>query len=154
MQADYSPLDSGLSTGVITLSGQDLQHLRTAGKWARFFAIVSLVFIALGVLFMLFFGGTMLAFMDPSVTGAIGGTMMLVTYGLVFALYIYPLVKLYQFGSKAVQAVDSNNQILASESIDALKSGFKFIGIFTAVVLGIYALIFVIGIIGGVASAF
>ena len=155
MQADYSPLDSGMTTGAITLSNFDLQHLRTAGKWARFVAVVSLVFLALAVLFIVVFGATMLSYLPIgtlSGPGAFEGLLMLVVYGVMGALYIYVLIKLYQFGSKAVRGVDSTNYNLISDAVAALKSMFKVIGILTAVVLAFYVFSFLMLMISGVGS--
>ena len=152
MQAQYAPLDSGMGTGSLSLSGLDLQNLRDAGKWARFLAIVSLVMMALAVLFFLIFGTTMMAFAGGGDAAAM--TIVLIFFLAVAALYIYPLIKLYQFGSKIMTAVDSGDGIAASESYAALRSMFKFMGILTIIFLALQALQIVIMLIVGVGSAF
>lgn len=154
MTDDYGTIDAGMSTTGIQLTSTDLANLRTAGKWGRFIAIVSLIGMALMILLVLFFGGTMMALASPEMgaMGAAGGTFVLIIYLAMFALYIYPLVKLYQFSTNAIKAADSGNSVAASDSFAALGSMYKFMGILLVIVLGLYALFFVLALIGGAAS--
>ncbi|MFT5997670.1 MAG: hypothetical protein ACI81P_000115 [Neolewinella sp.] len=154
MTDDYGTIDSGLATNGVQLSSTDLSNLRTAGKWGRFIAIVTLVSIGLMVLGMLSFGGVILAALGPELEGmgAAGGTFILVIYAAIFALYIYPIVMLYKFSTNAIKAADGGNSVAASDAFTSLKSMFKFMGILLAIVLSLYALMFVLAMIGGAAS--
>jgi len=153
---EYGTIDAGLSNADISLSSADLSNLRTAGKWGRFIAIVTLVSMGLIILAMLMFGGTMLAMASPELgaMGAAGGTMVLIFYVLMFALYIYPTVMLYKFSTGIIKAADNKNAEAASAAFASLKSMFKFMGILLAIILGLYALMFLIGLLGGLASMF
>lgn len=154
MTDDYGTIDGGMATSGIQLTATDLSNLRTAGKWGRFIAIVTLVSIGLMVLVMLFFGGTLLATASPEMAGlgAVGTTMILLIYGAMFALYIYPTVMLYKFSTNVIRAADSGNAVAASDAFASLKRMFKFMGILIAIVLGLYALMFVFMLIGGAAA--
>lgn len=153
---DYGTIDAGMSTTGIQLTSTDLANLKTAGKWGRFISIVILVSIGLMMLGIIFFGGTMMAVAgaDLGPAGAFGGTAIIIVYGLLFALYIYPTVMLYKFSTNVIKAVDNGNSTAASEAFASLKSMFKFMGILIAIILGFYALFFVLALLGGVASMF
>jgi len=158
MTEDFGTLDAGMSTAGTTLSATDMANLRTAGKWARFMAIVALVLMAIGVLTMLLFGGTMMAMMGggmgSEMAGAgIGMGVFAIIYIPILAFSIYVYWKLYVFGSKAMTAVDTNNSAAMSESLSSLGTVFKVTGILTAIFLGFYALALVMGLLGGLASA-
>jgi hypothetical protein len=156
MTDDYGTIDAGMSTAGIHLTSADLANLKTAGKWGRFISIVILVSIGLMMLGIIFFGGTMMALAssDIGAAGALGGTAMVIFYGLLFALYIYPTVMLYKFSTNIIKAADNGNATAASEAFASLKSMFKFMGILMAIMLGFYALFFVIALLGGLASMF
>jgi len=54
----------------------------------------------------------------------------------------------YRFSVKTQQALRANDEPLLTEAFSNLKSYYKFYGIFTAIVLGFYVLIFVFAGIG------
>ena len=153
MQADYTPLDSNYTTNGLQLNGPDLENLREAGKWARFLAIIFLVMIALIVLFALIFGGTLMAFSGLGAEAGAVGVVMLIALGLGLALYIYPIIKLYQFGTKIMAGVDNGNTVMASESYDALRGMFKFLGILMIIGLALQALQFILLLFSGIGAA-
>lgn len=160
MTEDFGTLDAGMGNSGLTLTANDLSNLRTAGKWGRFLAISGLVIIGLSVLAMLFFGGTMLTMMsmgsgmgDLGGVGAIGGTFIFIIYGIVFAISGYIYWMLYQFSTNAIKAADSGSQAAVTDAFSSLKSMLKVSGIILAIFLSIYALIFLIGIIGVAATA-
>ena len=49
--------------------------------------------------------------------------------------------------------LSKNNQVL-EDALEFLKSHYKFIGILMVIMLGFYALIFLVGLFGGLAAAF
>ncbi len=161
MTGDFGTIDSNLAGSGFALSSADQTNLRTAGKWARFLAIIGLVSMALVVLMMLFGGGTMMALMmgggmgaSPYDTGAAvgAGAFMFIFYGIFIAAGIYLYWLLYQFGDKAMKAVDSGNTALMSESLAAQSKMYKIIGILAAIYLGFLALAILFAVIGGAAA--
>lgn len=151
MNDDLGTLDGGMTPGGIHLGPEDYSNLRTAGKWGRFLGLVGLISTGLALVALVLFGGTMLAFMSDDVGGgeAVFGTGILFVYGLFFVLFLYPYWMLYQFSTKILTAVDTGNQSAATQAFASLKSMMKFIGIITAIVLALYAVIIVISIVGG-----
>lgn len=130
--------------------------LRETAKWAYFLSIVGYIMIGFLVVFAIFAGtifsamGTMGGGMGPM--GAFGGTFITVLYLLMAVLYFFPVYYLNKFASKMKAAFRENNTELLTTSFEYLKSHYKFVGIMMVVLLAIYALIFVIAIIGGIAA--
>ena len=72
---------------------------------------------------------------------------MLIFNGLFIGMYLIPTIYLYRFSTKMRIALDSNDQESLSYSFRNMKSMFKFWGIFIAIILGFYAVMFLIAII-------
>lgn len=126
-------------------------HLAESARWGRFLSIVGFVFIALmalGALAMMAFGSAIYNSISSGV-GAFAGVGIGLLYLVVAAIYLYPTLKLYRFAQNARQALASAESHLLSESMRNLSGMFKFFGILTAIVLGIYALIFVFALLAG-----
>lgn len=133
--------------------------LRETAKWAKFLSIVGFVVIGLmvlGALAMFALGGS------SSQMGAMGGTMGMMgalgaaagfIYLLMAVLYFFPVLYLYKFATKAISALNSSNTEELTSSLENLKSHYKFIGILMAIMLAVYALIFIIAIVAGVGAA-
>jgi len=150
--ADINILDTE-TTQELSLTSQAVDYIKTMAKWGTFLSIVGFVSIGLLVLIALFLG----TFMNGIAGDVPGwdnsmGTMLTVVYLLFAAIYIYPTWKLFQFSKRAKSAIARNNTIELTESLGNLKSVFSFIGIFTAIILGLYALMIVIGMLGGLAA--
>jgi|AntRauTorckE5430_2_1112549.scaffolds.fasta_scaffold08962_2 hypothetical protein len=158
MTEDYGTLDAGMGNIGLALNANDIANLRTAGKWGRFISITGLVGLGLAVLGMLFFGGTMLTMMSmgdaeaAGALGAVGGTFIFIIYGIAFAISAYVYWMLYQFSTNAIKAADSGSQMAMTDAFSSLKSMLKVSGIILLVILAMYALVFLIIIIGGAAT--
>lgn len=72
--------------------------------------------------------------------GGMGASIGIV-YIVLALLYLYPCVQLFKFSKLAKQAIIANNTEQMTMAFGHMKSMFKFIGIFTIIMLGIYALI-------------
>jgi len=134
---------------VLSLSSQAIDHIRVMAKWGKFLSIVGFVFIGLMVLVALFAG----AFISRAggVPGISSGVITII-YLFLAALYLYPTWQLYHFSSKAKSSIARNSTLDLTEGLQSLKSIFVFFGIFTAIILGFYALMILIGIIGVIGS--
>jgi hypothetical protein len=153
MTEDFDTLDAGMGNTGLTLSSIDTANLRTAGKWGRFIAITGLAMIGFAMVSMLIFGGSMLATMGSSIMGGSGAfSLILVVYGLAFAVSIYLYWQLLQFSTNAIKAADQGNSAAMTASFTSLKTMFKILGVLLGILLGIYALTFVFAIFGGLAS--
>ena len=96
---------------------------------------------------MLFGGGAMIA----GGMAGMGGIMILV-YVIALGISLIPIYYLYNFATKMQVALRDDNQVFLRDAFENHKSMFKFYGILMAIMLGFYALMFLIGIIGGLAS--
>jgi len=155
---DYGTIDGSLGSAGLTLSTTDTDNLRSAGKWGRFISISGLIIIGLGVLFMLFFGSSLIAAMSMADMGgpgaAIGGSFVFVVYAIIFAISIFIYWMLYKFSTNAIKAADSGSSAAMTASIISLKNMLKIIGILWLLYLALIVLTIVLGLVGGVASAF
>lgn len=156
METSY-PLDDNFTTSGVIITEEIKSYLYETAKWAKLLSIVGFVSIGLmvlGVLFMLVAGGAAMSGLGESAGMAgLGMGFMLVIYGLIIALYFFPTLYLYRYSTKMKTALDANDQASLSESFMNLKSVFKFWGIFTAIIIGFYAILFLASLaFGGIAA--
>lgn len=133
------------------VSGFAIDHLYQAAKWAGFLALVGLISLgltALMLVFLMFSVGTIAAFSD--VPGLGGASALSSISGLVIlAFYALPIWWLYSFSTNIKQAIANRDNLKIEEGLNFLRKHYKFIGILTAIVLGMYALMLIFAIIGG-----
>ena len=154
-------LDQELSTS-ISLTSEMREHLLEAAKWGKFLAIVGFVGVGIMVLFSLFAGtvfsmmGTMAgtATNAPNPFAGINGIFITLMYLSFAVLYFFPILYLYRFAIRTKRAIEHYQPTELREGIRNLKFMFKLVGIFTAAILGLYAMIFVFGGILFAVSAF
>lgn len=131
-------------------------YLRETAKWAKFLSIVGFVVIGLMVIgaFAMFAMGSALGSMGGMGGGmfAMGGAFVGIVYLLIALLYFFPVLYLYKFSSSTLKAFENSNTEQLTDGLKNLKSHYKFVGILTAIFVGLYALIFLIGIFGALAS--
>jgi len=125
--------------------------LLTTAKWANFLAIVG--YIGLG--FMLI-GALSLGAMSSQL-GAMAGasevfTWLPLVYLLIAVLYFFPVYYLHRFATNTKRALNANNESALTDGMRYLKSHYKYLGICVIVVLGIYAILFMVMIIGLIAK--
>ncbi|HEY8388313.1 MAG TPA: DUF5362 family protein [Parasegetibacter sp.] len=130
---------------------QSSVFLRETAKWSKFLAIVGFVVCALLVILGLFFSSVMatmgsMAGMGDMFAGA--SVVISVMYVLIALIYFLPCLYLYRFATKMQVALNTNDQVQLNASFGNLKSCFKFMGVLTLVILCLYALFFILGIIG------
>jgi hypothetical protein len=129
--------------------------LETA-KWARFLAIVGFVFLGLMLVGGIALTTVMATSFGSSEFGSTGmmagfGTGMVIFYVLIAALWFFPLLYLMRFSNRMRTALNSNDQPALNQSAQNLKVFFRYIGIITIIVLSLYALAFIVMIIGAAA---
>ena len=120
--------------------------LLSAAKWAKFMCIVGcvgLVIMVIAATCMMLFG----AFATKIIPNAPIGAAMGILYLLVAALYVYPLMKGFQFANGTKAACLSNDQYQLARGIAGLNDLLKYTGILTIIVLSIYAIIIVFTVV-------
>lgn len=122
--------------------------LLTAAKWTKFLCIVGSIGMALIVIFGIFLlgAGTLASSMFSDMP--FGAVAMGVLYLVIAALYIYPIMKGFQFASGAKAACLSDDENELARGIKGLSSLTKFWGILTIIILVIYAFVILFALIG------
>jgi hypothetical protein len=154
MEQQNQPQDAGLFGLSIDTTGRE--HLKEAARWARFLAIVGIVFIALAAIFLIA-GGSYIANMfgrvnqpnDISPGFTTGITIGIIIYYLCVALLVFfAYLFLYRFAVNMKMALKGNNQELLNRSFQNLKVLYRYWGILTIIALIFFALFFIIAILG------
>lgn len=148
-------MDSLDNFDALVVTKEAKSYLNETAKWGKFLAIVGFVMTGLLVILGIFMGtilGTLTSAMpqgSPSPFGGIPGAFISGIYIAIALIYIFPCYYLYNFSTKTKLALQNDDAEILTEALLNHKSMFKFMGIMMAIVLGIYALIFVFAIIGG-----
>lgn len=144
MEQSHDLLSNDLTLNAV---GQDA--LLSAAKWGKFLAIVGFIFCALMVVVGLYLSSL------GSVYGSYAyiNPVFIAVFYIVFAIIlVFPCLYLLKFSNKMQEAIRTTSQESLDTSLINLKAMFKFYGIITIVVLGIYALAIIFIIIGTVAK--
>jgi len=124
--------------------------LKETSSWTYFLSILGFIGIGLMVIFGVFFGAIMgsMALGNNNPYEAMGFSMGY--FGLIYVaialIYFFPVLYLFNFSRKMKNALNSNNKTDFKLAITNLKSHYKFMGIFTIVIISIYVLAFIISI--------
>lgn len=149
MESNFNEEKSGISLFINT---EIRTYLRETSKWAKILAIIGFVGIGLMLVLSLFmlFGMSAIAGMFKTLPLSLMGIM----YIVIAILYYFPVNYLNTFANKTKAAVALDSQDDLNVSFRNLKSLFKFIGIFSIIVISLYALIIVVMIPAAIISGF
>ena len=138
-------------TAGMVVSEKMKADLLTSAKWAKFLCIVGCIGVALLVIMaiVMFAFGSSLGSVPMPGLGAVTGFI----YLIMAAIYIYPLIKGFQFANGVKAACLSNDESELARGFEGMRSWFTFMGILAIIGLVLYAIIFLIGIIAGFAAA-
>ncbi len=154
---DNQILDNAISSSEgMTVSSASMVYLREIGKWAKFFAVIGFIGIGFMVLVGLFFSSIMgsLASMGGNALPGMAATGLGFIYVIFAAIMVIPTIYLNKFANFVSTAIRSNDSHMLEMAFEKFKSYYKFNGILVIIVLGIYALVFIIDLFGGLMSAF
>lgn len=120
-------------------------YLLQTAKWGKFLAILG--YIGLGIFAL----AGLASLGDMSNSGLMIGnntpTGLILFFYLAFAILNYfPVTYLYRYSVKIKQGVQLEDIAITTEAFQNLKSLFKFMGIFTIVILSIYVLALLVAI--------
>lgn len=119
----------------LRLSPVGVGYLLETAKWAKFLSVLGFIFTGLMVV------GGLIASVTMSRFGGQAAIIGLV-YIIMGAIYFFPILYLYKFSNDLKEALNRNESTQLELALGNLKSHYKFIGIFTIVIIGIYLLIF------------
>jgi len=136
------PIDSGYEEP-LSLSGSAAEDLRVTARWTTFLSILGFIglgLLALGGLFV----GTVVSKLGASNTLPFPTAVFSIIYFVIAAIYFFPVFYLYRFGDKIKKALRRNSQTELTSAFMNLKAHYRFIGILVIVLLGFYALAFLV----------
>jgi hypothetical protein len=127
-----------------SLSSEAVNALQGSAKWARLLAIVGFVMCGFVLLAAVFVMTLSSQFIESGLGASFGIFAGLLYVGLAALLY-FPYRFLYRF-AKSAKIADTSSVTVAMEN---LYKYFRFFGIMTVIVLGIYAVVLLFAILGG-----
>ncbi len=136
-------MEEALSNSIV-LNDQGKEEIGSAARWAKFLAILGFVFSGLIIVMGLIIGpiisGISALSGSESILSAFPTAIFIVFYLALGILYFIPCWFLYKFADNTDKALRRNSTELFTESMINLKRMFKFVGIFTIVILALYLL--------------
>lgn len=112
-------------------------------KWTKFLAVLGFIGLGLiigaGVFMVIAMSGSS----STAMTNGMGGISIALMYLLFAGIFFYPLYTLLNYSTGIKEAFDTNNKNTFNKAVDNLKNTFKYLGIFHAVTLLIYVLLFI-----------
>ncbi len=137
----------------LVLEAQAQIYLKETRKWAKFLAIMGFIFMGLMVLISIV---TFVFSSSMSNQLPLPFPIPFAIFGFVYlafaAIYFFPIYYLLQFANKAKHALLEQNTQTLTESMQYLKSHYKFLGIFTIVMLALYPIGIVVALIVGLSQ--
>ncbi|WP_449439760.1 DUF5362 family protein [Pedobacter steynii] len=136
----------------LTVTEDIRSYIYETAKWTKFLSIVGFVVTGIMILFS-FSAEALISTMNGKVGAAnnpwaaLGGGFLTVVFLLSALLYFYPSLLMFKYANSAKQAVLYGDQPALSEAMSKMKSFFKFWGIITITILGLYIISFLLGIV-------
>ncbi len=129
------------------LSNEVKEYLLVSSKWGKFLAIVGYVGIGLMALFALSLmaGFSVFSAYMPLHSATVGAVVGFV-YLAIAAVYFFPTTYLYRFSTGIKKGIEQEDEYAVTDGFRNHKKLFKFMGIFTVVILSLYAVMLVIAI--------
>jgi hypothetical protein len=116
------------------------------GKWSRFLGIVGYVGVGLLVLIS-FTTPYFIKLSGASELAKIPSTTLSTVYFILAGVYFYPVNYLYKFGTQIKISLNNNDETTFLSAVKNLKSHYKFIGVFTLVLVSLYGFIFMMSLL-------
>ena len=132
----------------LTLNQQSRMFLKETAKWASFLSIIG--FIGIGLMILLgLFAGTLFSNLPQAQEIPFDfGMTMTITYLILALVYFFPIMYLYKFSQRMKMALSTKDDENLAAAFESLKSHYKFIGVFTIIMLSLYVLLIVVSLLG------
>ena len=141
---DINQLQSMGNDVELGVSETSTQYLQEVSKWARILALISFSFILLYFIF-----GLLSVFTSQSPAASF---FLFLALSIPLVLILIPLSYLYKFSENLKIGIENNSLAYYTEAFRFFRSYYKYIGIFTLIVLILYFFAFSIMIAGFFAS--
>ncbi len=126
----------------LVIDQEGSRYLTETAKWARLLSILGLI---LGVLMVI--AGLVVALIGSSINSFAGlqgmGPLIGIIYMALGLLYMYPSWMLLKFASAMPTALKKSDQLSVNEALKNLNSCFRFWGILSVIIIGLYVLVIV-----------
>lgn len=134
----------------VELNSEALRYLESIRKWTKFFAILGCIGIGLMVVLALTMGTILTGISNMANNGDYPFPTILFTiiYLLLAGAYVYPVVSLYKFSNSLGQMLENKESNMATEAFKHFNGHLRYIGVFTIIIMGLYALLFLFSIMG------
>jgi len=132
----------------LILSSAAKGFLGETAKWGNFLSILGFIVLGLMLIGSFFIGAFYNSTPQAELMPFDLGIVVTLIYIVAALIYIFPIYYLYQFSAKIKEALALKDDAVLATAFEMLKSHYKFIGVFTIIMLSVYALAAVIGIIG------
>lgn len=116
-------------------------YLLEIAKWSRFLGIIGYVGIGLLILIS-FFIGSFLSILPASELHTVPVSTLSIVYFILAGVYFFPVNYLFQFSKSLKNSLETENQDIFENALKNLKSHYKFIGMFVAVIISMYGILF------------
>ncbi len=151
MENQNTPMDNPQTPGnELIISKKSEEYLNETEQWTKFLSIVGFVFVGL-IVIMALFASTIFSSVPFGPENKMGGVMGFLFSGiylLMGALYFFPTWYLFKFSKSLKEAIRFKNNEELEVALSNHKSFYKFLGVFTVIMLAIYGIAFLIGILG------
>ena len=126
----------------LVIDQEGSRYLTEMAKWARLLSILGLILAVLMVI-----AGIVMALIGSSINSFAGlrgmGPAIGIIYIVLGLLYMYPSWVLLKFASVMPSALKKSDQLLVNEALKNLSSCFRFWGILSVIIIGLYVLVIV-----------
>lgn len=135
----------------LVVDSQAQSFLLETAKWAKFLAIVGFVITGIIAVTAVFAGSlfSALASLSGPEMAMFPTFGITILYLIIAAVYFFPCLFLFQSSKQLTSAINQQSTTLLTVAFEKLKSFFKFVGICTLVILGLYAIMFLFLVLGG-----
>lgn len=133
----------------LNLNAHSKSFLKEIAGWTYFLSIIGFIFVGLLVLIAVSANSiynNMAQFSQESPFDV--GLFMTAVYVIVALIYFFPILFLFKFSKRLKSALKSKEDEELASALEILKSHYKFIGVFTIIVLSLYALAIIAGLLG------
>ncbi len=130
----------------LQLTDSVFSYLKEISRWSRFLAVMGFVVVGMMIVGAFALPAIVSSYNYSELDGALKSdykTGMTVNFLILAVLLFFPCLFLFRFSIKMREALANGSQQSFEDSFRNLKSTFKFYGILTIIILGIYALAFV-----------
>lgn len=123
-----------------------IEHLRSTKPWVRFISVM--LFISVGLIFVAALGLLLIGAGMPGMAGGGLNVGIAIMYIMLGILYVFPAYFLHRYASAIRDIEQGGGDVAMEAALGSQKSFWKFVGILTLVVIGLYAIMLVVMILG------